>query len=195
MYEVGIEGVSPLACPPDSEKARRVVLFNQESTLGWRPAAGLDVPNRPGWTLDKKLGEGGFGEVWLGVQQKLKDRRVFKFCFDAERLRSLKRELTLFRLLREALGDRTDIARLHEVKLDEPPFFLESDYTEGGNLLDWAQRQGGIATLPLDERLQIVAKAADAVAAAHSVGILHKDIKPSNILMRAVDAGAAAARA
>jgi eukaryotic-like serine/threonine-protein kinase len=191
VYEVGIEGVSPLACPPDSEKARRAVLFNQESTLGWRPAAGLDVPNRPGWTLAEKLGEGGFGEVWLGVQQKLKDRRVFKFCFDAERLRSLKRELTLFRLLREALGDRTDIARLHEVKLDEPPFFLESDYTEGGNLLDWAQRQGGIATLPLDERLQIVAKAADAVAAAHSVGVLHKDIKPSNILMRTVDAGAA----
>ena len=48
-----------------------------------------------------------------------KEPRVFKFCFDADRLGSFKRELTLFRLLRDALGDRPDIARLLEVELDE----------------------------------------------------------------------------
>lgn len=183
VCEVGIEGVNPLAPPASNEQVKRVVPHDQEQTLGWRPAIGLDIPGRLGWVLERKLGDGGFGEVWLGVHSKLKERRVFKFCFDADRLRSFKREITLFRLLREALGERPDIARLFEVKLDEPPFYLESEYTEGGNLLEWSERQGGIAATPLDQRLELVAKVADAVAAAHSVGVLHKDIKPSNILI------------
>jgi class 3 adenylate cyclase/serine/threonine protein kinase len=184
LFEVGGEGVAPLKAPATVERARRVVPHDQEPTLGWRPAIGLAIPQRPGWSLEKRLGEGGFGEVWLGHHERTKQRRVFKFCFDADRLRSFKRELTLFRLLREALGERPDIARLYEVKLDEPPFFLESEWTEGGNLVDWAESRGGIATIPLEQRLEIVAKVADAVAAAHSVGILHKDIKPSNVLVQ-----------
>lgn len=183
VCEVGIDGISPLAAPASGDKAKRVVPHDQEQTLGWRPAVGLEIPDRPGWLLERKLGDGGFGEVWLGVHDKLRERRVFKFCFDVDRLRSFKRELTLFRLLRDALGDRPDIARLHEVKLDEPPFFLESEYSEGGNLLEWSERNGGIAKLPLTERLELVACVADAVTAAHSVGILHKDIKPSNVLV------------
>jgi serine/threonine-protein kinase len=183
VFEVGIAGISPLVRPPDSEKARRAVAYDQEQTLGWRPALGLDVPTRSGWKLQRQLGEGGFGEVWLAQHDRTKDHRVFKFCFDAERLRSFKRELTLFRLLRDALGDRDDIAKLHEVKLDEPPYFLESEYTEGGNLSEWAGKQRGIDQVPLETRLEIVAKIANAVAAAHSVGILHKDIKPANILI------------
>ena len=110
--------------------------------------------------------------------------RVFKFCFDASRLGSFKREQTLFRLLHQALGDRPDIARLHEVNLEVGPFFLESDYIEGGNLREWAEADGRLAALPLEERLRLVAAIAAAVAAAHSVGIIHKDLKPTNVLMR-----------
>jgi serine/threonine-protein kinase len=183
VYEVGIEGISPLMRPPDGEKVRHVAAHDQEPTLGWRPAVSLPIPGKPGWELDRKLGEGGFGEVWLGIHRRLGDRRVFKFCFDAERLKNLKRELALFRLLREELGQRDDIATLHDVKLDEAPFFLESEYTAGGNLLEWSQRKGGIDKLPLEKRIDLIARVAEAVAAAHSVGVLHKDIKPTNILI------------
>src|SRR6185437_15965633 len=149
VFEVGAEGIAPLREPADSPKARRAIMAGEELTLGWRPAAGLEIPGRPGWVLDRKLGEGGFGEVWLGSQRKLSQNRVYKFCFDSERLRSLKREMALFRLLRDTLGDRPDIARLHEVNLDHSPFFLESEYTAGGNLCDWAAARGGIGTLPM----------------------------------------------
>jgi serine/threonine-protein kinase len=183
VYEVGIEKISPLTRPGDSEKARRVLPHDAEPMLGWRPAVALTIPGRPGWRLVAKLGEGGFGEVWLGQHERLKIHRVFKFCFNVDRLRSLKREYTLLRLLKEALGERADIAKLHEIKLDEPPFFLETEYAEGGNLLEWSERIGGIGSIPLPGRLELLAQIADAVAAAHSVGVLHKDIKPSNILV------------
>ncbi len=183
VFEVGVEGLAPLSAPPDTEKAKRSVAAGDEETLGWRPAAGQPVPQRRGWVLDQKLGEGGFGEVWLAVNKSTGGRRVFKFCFDAARMRSLKRELTLFRLLRDALGDRKDIARLFEVQLEEPPYFLESEYTPAGSLADWARSKGGIDQVPLETRIDLVARAARAVAAAHSVGIVHKDIKPGNILI------------
>jgi tetratricopeptide (TPR) repeat protein/class 3 adenylate cyclase len=183
IYEVGTIGIAPLRPPQDSEKVRRAVAAGEEAVYDWRPAAGQALPRREGWLLDHKLGEGGFGEVWLAKQQKTGERRVFKFCFDAERLRSFQRELTLFRLLREALGDRKDIARIHDVSLDHAPFFLESEYSPGGDLYEWAAKQGGIGTLPLETRLDILRRVADAVSAAHSVGVLHKDLKPANILM------------
>jgi WD40 repeat protein/serine/threonine protein kinase/class 3 adenylate cyclase len=183
IFEIGAEGIAPLSVPCDGPKARRCVAVDDEPTLGWRPAAGGTIPGRSGWILQRKLGEGGFGEVWLGAHRQLREQRVFKFSFDVARVRSLKREMVLFRLLRNALGDRPDIARLYEVKLDEPPFFLESEYTEGGNLAEWAQRQGGIGQVPFGTRLELMAAIAEAVTAAHSVGILHKDIKPSNVLI------------
>lgn len=183
VYEVGASGFAPLRAPLDSEKARRAVSAIEEETLGWRPAAGLEVPRRRGWFLVEKLGEGGFGEVWLGRHNRTKDQRVFKFCFDADRLRSFKRELLLFKLLRDKLGDRKDIARLYEVQLDESPYFLESEYSGHGSLNEWAEKQGGLSKIPLDLRIDMVARTAEAVGAAHLSFVLHKDIKPSNILI------------
>ena len=167
VFEVGLAGISPLARPADSEKAKRVARHEEEGTLGWRPALGQEIPGKSGWLLDRKLGEGGFGEVWLGLQPKFNDRRVFKFCFDAKRVRSLKREYALFRLMRETLGERKDIAKLYDIKLDEPPYYLESEYTDGGNLVEWAGRQSGIGALPLGQRLEIVARICEATSAAH----------------------------
>lgn len=183
VFEVGVEGVAPLSAPPDTEKAKRSVAAGEEETLGWRPAANQPVPLRHGWVLDQKLGEGGFGEVWLAVNKATQGRRVFKFCFDAVRMRSLKRELTLFRLMRDSLGDRKDIARLFEVQLEEPPYFLESEFTPDGSLVEWAEARGGLDQVPLETRIDLVARTARAVAAAHSVGIVHKDIKPGNVLI------------
>jgi serine/threonine-protein kinase len=184
VCEVGREQFAPLGPPPDSEKAKRAVAPGDESLLGWRPSAEHSVPGRADWKLERRLGEGAFGEVWLARNQRTGDGRTFKFCFSADRLVSLKRELTLFRLIKETLGERPDIARIYEVRLDAPPYYLEMDYTEGGNLREWALQQGGIDKVPLDLRLELIAQVADALSAAHSVGVIHKDVKPSNILIR-----------
>jgi len=183
IAEIGIAGCAPLQPPGDSEKAHRAVKPSDEETLGWRPAVGLVVPNRPNWTIVEKLGEGGFGEVWLAEHSRTHRRHVLKFCFESTRLRGLKREILLFRVLRETLGDRKDIARILDWQFDEPPYFIESEYTEGGSLKDWAEARGGLESVPLETRLEFVAQTATALSAAHSVGVLHKDIKPANLLV------------
>jgi serine/threonine protein kinase/class 3 adenylate cyclase len=182
VCEVGEVGIAPLQAPAGSEKTQRQVTPESEAVLGWRPAVGQLVPGSR-WRLETKLGEGGFGEVWLGRHHHTKEQRVFKFCFQAERVRYLKREMTLFRLLKERVGDHPNIVRLHDVMLDHPPFYVEMDYVEGAELRSWSQEHGGAEAIPLATRLEIVSQAADGLQAAHEAGIIHRDIKPANILV------------
>ncbi len=181
VFEVGVEGLAPLAAPASSEAGQ--LALDGSMVTGWRPAPGVSIPQRPNFQIERRLGEGGFGDVWLALHRKTGERRVFKFCFDASQLHGLRREITLFRLLKEELGDRDDIARVLDWNLDHAPFFIESQYTVGGDLAEWAEEQGGADKVPLEERLELVAQVADALAAAHLVGVLHKDVKPGNILI------------
>jgi len=182
ICEVGEAGLAALKAPADGAKAQRKVSADEEPVLGWRPAVGQMVPNTK-WVLEQKLGEGGFGEVWLGRHQAMKERRVFKFCFRADRVRSLKREMTLFRVLKERVGDHPNIVRLLEVYFDEPPFYVVMDHVAGQDLKPWCEQQGGVGKVPLAARLEIVAQIADALQAAHDAGVIHRDVKPGNILV------------
>lgn len=181
--EVGIEGAAPLKPPPGNKKVQRAVTTLEKDTLGWRPATGLSIPDRPDWILSSHLGTGGFGEIWLAANVDTHVQHVFKFCFQPDRVRGLKREVVLLRLLKESLGDREDIARIIDWELDKQPYYIESEYTEGGDIKNWAKNQGGIDKVPLKTRLELLAQAADALSAAHGAGVLHKDIKPGNILI------------
>lgn len=154
---------------------------------------GDPVPGRTAWRLLRNLGTGGEGEVWLAEHGKTHEQRVFKFAIDASRLSSLKREATLYRLLREVLGERRDFVRVLEWNFEAAPFFIECEYG-GVSLIDWATGEAGLTSVSLEERLRLMAEIAEAVAAAHSAGVLHKDLKPSNVLIWLDDAGAPHAR-
>jgi serine/threonine-protein kinase len=111
VCEVAEAGQGALAAPKTSEKAQRELRPDEEPVLGWRPAVGQVVPGTK-WLLENKLGEGGFGEVWKARHQTLRENRVFKFCFKAERVRSLKLEVTLFRLMKDRVGEHAHIVKL-----------------------------------------------------------------------------------
>jgi eukaryotic-like serine/threonine-protein kinase len=141
------------------------------------------VSRRPQWQLEERLGTGGHGEAWLARHEKTGEPRVFKFARDEQALTSLKREITLYRLMHDTLGERAPIVRILEWNFEEQPYFLESEYVPGRDLRSWAHAGGGLHGIPFADRLELVAQVAEALAAAHSVGVLHKDVKPGNVLI------------
>jgi serine/threonine protein kinase/DNA-binding winged helix-turn-helix (wHTH) protein len=145
---------------------------------------GAPVPHRAEWSFEAALGGGGYGEVWLAEHRATRDKRVFKFARDAASLVSLKREITLFRLMRDSLGERPDRVTLLDWNLELEPYFIGQEWCTGGSLLQWADSLGGIGRLDLPARLELIAQVADALAAAHSLGVLHKDLKPANLLVQ-----------
>lgn len=66
VCEVGRNGRSPLVAPPSSDKAWRPGVQRDDSELGWRPSAGESMPGLDRWTLERRLGQGRLGELWLG---------------------------------------------------------------------------------------------------------------------------------
>ncbi len=148
--------------------------------LGFK--AGDVVPGREQWRLSRPMDISGSSEVWLAENPKTHEQRAFKFAADGARLKGLKREITISRFLRESLGDRPEFVRVLEWNFETPPFFLESEYA-GPNLAEWATAQGGLSKIPLEVRLHLLIDIAQAVAAAHDLGVLHKDLKPANILV------------
>lgn len=186
ICEVRPARLKPLPAPGLTEKAKPIQQGG-DTVLGWRPAVGQVIPNTK-WVLEEKLGEGGFGEVWAACHEPLQGRRVFKFCFQAERVRSLKREVMLFKLMKDRSGEHPNIVKLFDFNFDQPPFFLEEEYVEGRDLSFWCEARGGIASVPLETRLEIIAQAADALQAAHEAGIIHRDVKPGNILISGLPA-------
>jgi DNA-binding winged helix-turn-helix (wHTH) protein len=143
-------------------------------------------PGRPLWSLIERLGIGGHGETWRARHEKTHEQRVFKFALDESSLGVLKREITLFRILNDVLGERARVVRLLDWNLQQLPYFTEAEYVGAGNLIDWVKGIGGIAALPLAERVEIAAKIAAALAGVHAAGVLQMDLQPSHVFVKPV---------
>jgi non-specific serine/threonine protein kinase len=152
------------------------------SALELKP--GMPAPERPHFTLATLIGRSQGSEVWTARHAKSQETRVYKYSPDGAQLTGLKREATLSRVLRSSLGARDDIARILDWNFETPPFFLECEYG-GQNLIEWAEEGERLRAMALPDRLGLFLQIADAVAAAHGVGVLHKDIKPGNVLVAA----------
>ena len=167
-------------------RSRPAIEQSPEANLRFGP--GDSVPRRQPWRMIRPLPTPESREVWLAENPKTRELRVFKFALRTGRLKSLKREVTVSRFLRESLGERPDFGRLLEWNFDAEPYSLEIEYG-GPNLVEWAEAQGGLSRIPLDARLRVIADVASAVADAHQAGVIHKDLKPANILVTGAQGG------
>lgn len=171
LCEAGIKGFSPML-PPEGRS-----LYREQ----WAPEEGKGLPHDPKWKLVRELGRGSFGVAWLARHGRRGSRSVFKFCRDPALLEDFKREMKALDVLSNT---RADIARLIDYDFENPPYYLQLEYAPGGTLEEWADRNGGLGSVPLEVRLDVACQAFRALGIAHEVGVLHKDLKPSNILVR-----------
>jgi len=128
-----------------------------------------------------KLGSGGMGEVYLAEDQQLSRKVAIKFL-PAE---VAKDERARQRLLREAKTaatlDHPNICAIYEVGQDDDRSFIVMQYIEGETLAATLNRK----RLDSGEALAIASHVADALSEAHAHGIVHRDIKPDNIMLTA----------
>ena len=128
-----------------------------------------------------RLGAGGMGEVYLAQDTKL-DRQVAIKFLPAELAAD---EHARRRLIAEARAaaklDHPHICTIHEVGEEDGRCFIVMQYVEGETLATMIERQ----PIELREALDIAVQMADALAEAHSRGIVHRDIKPQNVMITA----------
>lgn len=134
------------------------------------------------WILQRYLGIGKFGEVWMGENPGYPERRAFKFFTNSEAQEWLKREQHNLYEIKQDLQDHPNlICFLDVVACDTTYPFLVFEYVGGGSLEDWIVEdpEVRIAITPED----IVRGVVDGLAAAHQCQIYHRDLKPANILL------------
>lgn len=152
--------------------------------------AEMRPPLRPNWVLRSMLGASSRNEVWLARHDKTGQARVFKFAHDASGMRAIKREITLYRVLRQTPGMADNLLEVLDWNLDESPYFIEYPHVAGGDLAQWIEQRASDGNpVSLELRLELVAQVAATLAAAHDAGVLHKDVKPGNVLIDSDPAG------
>jgi tetratricopeptide (TPR) repeat protein/predicted Ser/Thr protein kinase len=126
-----------------------------------------------------QLGEGGMGEVYLAEDTSLDRKVAIKFI----RATSTGDEQARRRLIREAKAaarlEHPNICAIYEVCQQDNDSFIVMQFVEGENL-------GTVihgSPLQLGDTLDLAIQIAEALSAAHSRGIIHRDIKPQNIII------------
>jgi len=127
-----------------------------------------------------KLGYGGFGNVYLAADAKLGNRLVVlkvlhpHLAADPDMVKRFRREA-------QAMGqlDHPNIVRIYSVEDQLPPPFIVMEFVQGITLADLLQ-QGAIS---FEEALPILRQIGEALDAAHLQGMVHRDVKPSNVLI------------
>ena len=130
------------------------------------------------YELVQELGRGGMGVVFKATDTKLGRRAVsIKRLF-------LSDERGVERFLREAEAiaslSHANIRAIHDQAEDEHGPFLVMEYVEGESLRDLVSRTGGLDD---EEFLRLALELAAALSHAHAAGIIHRDVKPGNVLL------------
>lgn len=131
------------------------------------------------YTIMDKIGEGGMALVYKGYQESLNRYVAIKV---------LRRELAhdeefITRFRREALAvaklNHPNILHVYDAGVAHGVYYIVMDYVEGGSLKDLIAE----GPLEMERAISIAAQLADALDHAHEQELVHRDVKPSNVLL------------
>jgi serine/threonine protein kinase/tetratricopeptide (TPR) repeat protein len=141
-------------------------------------APGTDFGTR--YRIEALLGQGGMGRVYKAYDKDIDRIVAIKvvregFVGDADALKRFKQELNLASKI-----SHKHILRIHDMGSVGDTRYISMAYVEGPDLHHILKEN---PTLPLDRALKFARQLAEALAAAHAEGVVHRDLKPQNILV------------
>jgi hypothetical protein len=157
------------------------MMQNQTSTTGGHPGViqviGTTLNQR--FTLDKELGRGGMGAVYRATDTVLQRTVAIKILKEAtgdEVGRKIRLEA---QILARLVND--NIVRLYDFGVADGTYYFVMEEVDGPSFSRrWRQ-------ISLAERLRVIAQTADALDYAHHQGVIHRDVKPANVLLTSGD--------
>jgi eukaryotic-like serine/threonine-protein kinase len=165
------EGEASLLDQPAPQLAARLLAVTQPASL-----SGQSIRQ---YHFLKLLGQGGMGEVWLAHDEKLQRQVAIK----ALTLNPLSATQGQTRVLNEAQAsarlNHPNVCTVYEVLEAEARCFIVMQYIEGETLAERLKR----GRLPWHEAVELATQIADALMEAHAAGIIHRDIKPQNVML------------
>jgi hypothetical protein len=131
------------------------------------------------YRVDRILGIGGMGVVVAAHHLDLDERCALKFLLPL----ALGNPQAVARFVREARAavkiKSEHVARVSDVgTLENGSPYMVMEYLDGEDLDTWLQKRGA---LPIEQAVEFVLQACEAIADAHALGIIHRDLKPANL--------------
>ena len=134
----------------------------------------------PGYRIQRLIGKGGMATVYLAIQESLHRPVVLKIL---DQVADERTEDLIERFIAEgriiASLRHPNIITIYDIGLAESSLYISMEYVHGGDL-----KQRMELPISVDEALDYLGKVANALAEAHKHGIVHRDVKPANILFR-----------
>jgi serine/threonine protein kinase len=150
---------------------------NETMATGGRIATGDSIAE---YEIGDLAGRGGMGEVYRALDTRLERPVALKVL--AERLSD--DESFRVRMLREsriaASLDHPNVVPIYEAGEADGRLFIAMRYVEGTDLKSLLRHEGALEPV---RALAIATQVADALDAAHALGLVHRDVKPSNVLL------------
>lgn len=169
---VGDSGPGDIGCPACGS---HFSLLSVQATTLHRRESGRTIGH---FQLIEQVGVGHVGAVWKARDTEL-DRLVAVKLPRKGNLDDSEAE-QFFREARAAAQIKhPNIVSVHEVGRDDESIYMVSDFVQGVNLAEWLSSQ----RLTSREAAELCLKIADALEAAHAAGVIHRDLKPGNIMM------------